>query len=84
MRLRPTIGAAGRRRDRPLRFAPRGGQKQPKRNDSFRKRNQRFREACRKVLKSLGREISDFAGSFVFNTLIAISFRAFLAHAFSR
>jgi hypothetical protein len=45
--------ALGRRVLRALR----GGQNQQKRNESFAKRNQRFREACCKSLKSLGREI---------------------------
>ena len=61
----------------PFRFALRGGQNQQKRNESFAKRNQRFREACCKSLKSLGREIRHFAISFIFNALAAISFRPF-------
>ena len=62
---------------RPFRFALRGGQNQQKRNESFAKRNQRFREARCKSLKSLGREIRHFARSFIFNALAAISFRPF-------
>ena len=47
----------------------------------FAKRNERFREAGHKPLKSLGREMSDFAISFVFKALSPLSFRAFLAPA---
>jgi hypothetical protein len=42
----------------------------------FAKRNERFREAGHKPLKSLGREMSDFAISFVFKALSPLSFRA--------
>ncbi len=50
----------------------------------FAKRNERFREAGHKPLKSLGHEMSDFAISFVFKALSPLSFRAFLAPALVR
>jgi hypothetical protein len=45
----------------------------------FAKRNEGFRIAGRKSLKSLGAVNHDFAGSFIFNELSAISSRSFLA-----
>ena len=47
------------------------------------KRNDRFRDGGRKSLKSLGREIRDFARAFVFNGLIVFLFRAVAACALS-
>jgi hypothetical protein len=43
--------------------------KQGKRKDSFAERNQRFRDAGRKSLKSLGREIVAFRGIVCFQWL---------------
>ena len=63
------------------RFAPRGGQNEQNETPGFAKRNERFREAGHKPLKSLGREMSDFVISFVFKALSPLSFRAFLAPA---
>ena len=54
--------------------------KRRKRNECFAKRSERFRDRGRKSLKSLGREISDFAEPCVFKDLTAISFRAFSRH----
>jgi hypothetical protein len=45
----------------------------------FAERNEGFRIAGRKSLKSLSAANDDFAGSFVFNGLSAVSFRGFLA-----
>jgi hypothetical protein len=47
-----------------------------KRNGRFAWRNEALREGACKSLKSLGREIGDFAESFGFNGLIAFLFRA--------
>jgi hypothetical protein len=47
-----------------------------KRKARFVMRNERFRDGGCKPLKSLGCEINDFAGSFVFNALTAFWFRA--------
>src|ERR1700677_4680255 len=47
------IGAAGWRAIGPFRFGHKQGQKQRKRNESFAKRNERFRDAGRKSLNSL-------------------------------
>jgi hypothetical protein len=45
---------------RPSRFGSRQREKQGKRKDSFAERNERFRDAGRKSLRSLGREIGEF------------------------
>src|SRR5580693_5037150 len=60
----------------PLRFGRREAQKQRKRKESFAKRNQTFRDAGREPLRSLGTKSGDFAGSFIFNELTLVSFRA--------
>ena len=56
------------------RTRPKNGESETPR---FAMRNERFREGGRKSLKSLGREMSNFAESFVFNDLTAFLFRAF-------
>src|SRR5580692_4020550 len=47
-----------------------------KRNEPFAKRNESFRSAGRRALKSLWAPNQHFAGLFVFNGLTAFSFRA--------
>ena len=47
----------------------------------FAMRNEGFRDGGAKSLKSLGREMSNFAGSFVFKDLTAFSFRTLAACA---
>jgi hypothetical protein len=49
----------------------------------FAKRNESFRDGGRKSLESLGALNHHFAESFVFNDLTLVSFRSFLASAFS-
>jgi hypothetical protein len=49
-----------------------------KRKKYFAKRNETFRNAARKSLKSLRAPNQHFAVSFVFNGLTSFSFRAFL------
>jgi hypothetical protein len=66
-------------RDWPFRFRDERGQKSESERIRFAKRNEAFRFAGRKPLKSLCAANHDFAGSFVFNGLSAVSFRDFLA-----
>jgi hypothetical protein len=60
----------------PLRFGPRrGGKTSKSERIPFAERNERFRDAGRKSLRSLGCEIGHFAELFVFNGLSPFSFR---------
>ena len=58
------------------RWTPGRPENRRKRNARFAMRNERFRDGGRKSLKSLGREMSDFAESCVFKALNPVSFRA--------
>jgi hypothetical protein len=60
----------------PFRSLRRRPKKERKRNESFAKRNERFRTTTRKSLKTLAAKCSHFAGLFVFNDLTAVSFRS--------
>jgi hypothetical protein len=68
----------------PLRFVSGVEEAGNSENEGFRfaKRNQAFRNGGGKPLRSLRVANHDFAGSFVFNGLSAISFRRFLARGF--
>ncbi len=70
---RMTIAGSSQMRSAPgpFRSSAEEARKQRKRKEMFRQRNERFRDGGRKSLKSLGREISDFAELFVFNALTA-------------
>jgi hypothetical protein len=65
----------------PLRFVSCAGQaqNQQKRKERFAKRNESFRGAGRKALKSLWASNQHFAKLFVFNGLTAFSFRVVAA-----
>jgi hypothetical protein len=63
----------------PFRFGHHEAKNSENERIRFAKRNEGFRIAGRKPLKSLGAADHDFAGSFVFKGLSAISFRGFLA-----
>jgi hypothetical protein len=63
----------------PFRFGHHEAKNSENERIRFAKRNEGFRIAGRKSLKSLAAANHDFAGSFVFNGLSAISFRGFLA-----
>jgi hypothetical protein len=65
----------------PLRFVSCAdqAQNQQKRKERFDKRNESFRSAGRKALKSLWAPNQHFAELFVFNGLTAFSFRAVAA-----
>jgi hypothetical protein len=65
--------------DRPFRFGRVRRQNRENERLHFTKRNEAFRFAGHKSLKSLRAANHDFAGSFVFNGLSAVSFRSFLA-----
>jgi hypothetical protein len=58
------------------RWTPGRPENRRKRNARFAMRNEGFREGGRKSLKSLGREMGDFAQSCVFKVLNPVSFRA--------
>jgi hypothetical protein len=66
--------------DRPFRFGRGRGQNRENERIHFAKRNEAFRFAGHKSLKSLRAANHDFAGSFVFNGLSAVSFLVF-SHA---
>jgi hypothetical protein len=63
----------------PFRFGHHEAKNSENEGIRFAKRNEGFRIAGRKPLKSLGAANHDFAGSFVFKGLSAISFRGFVA-----
>ena len=65
--------------DRPFRFGRGRGQNRENERIHFAKRNEAFRLAGHKLLKSSRATNHGFAGSFVFNGLSAVSFRRFLA-----
>ena len=64
---------------RPFRFERGRGQNRENERIHFAKRNEAFRLAGHKRLKSLRAANHDFVGPFVFNGLSAVSFRDFLA-----
>jgi hypothetical protein len=63
--------------DRPFRFGRGRGQNRENERIHFAKRNEAFRLAGHKRLKSLRAANHDFAGPFVFNGLSAVSFAVF-------
>jgi hypothetical protein len=63
--------------DRPFRFGRGRGQNRENERIHFAKRNEAFRLAGHKLLKSSRATNHGFAGSFVFNGLSAVSFRRF-------
>ena len=63
----------------PFRFGHHEAKNSENERIRFAKRNEGFRIPGRKPLKSLGAANHDFAGSFVFKGLSAISFRGFVA-----
>ena len=65
--------------DRPFRFGRGRGQNRENERIHFAKRNEAFRLAGHKLLKSSRATNHGFAGSFVFNGFSAVSFRGFLA-----